>query len=537
MNKTNKTSGGRPITKIQKDIFGSMVVLTIFMTLITSSVSVFVLLNTEKKNLEDNMHNIAYTITHSYSANPEGISSEYLDALEESISNVDVISVISKEGTRIYHTNQDLIGTTYDGTTPDFENNGEIYITSDIGPSGSQRRAYAAIYNEQGEFEGFVLVVLLNQHIYQLIFKTILNQLIITVIVIIISIVLSNNISKRIKHTLWGYEPDVFSAMYSVRDTILESFEEGVIAIDYDEKILFMNKSARRICSVPEKYSLKLKDYPMLNINDIRQVLKTNERMLGIQTRINHKKDVIINYYPIRENNQTIGAICLLVDRTEYSKIAEDLSGVKFLVESMRANNHDFTNKLHVILGLVQMGANKEAAEYITNINSIQQDVISNVSKNFDDPSLSALLIGKYSKAAELNITLNIEKDSVFKRSDISIDSSDLITIVGNLIENAFDAINSDSKSDKEISVGIFSSPGAALIRVDDSGPGISDSVKDSIGSAGVTTKGENHGSGLYIIKQIIERYNGTWEYTTEAGAGSSFVVTLVENKGDQDNV
>ncbi len=221
-----KKNTGRPITKIQNDILGAMIILTVVMTVLTIIVSVCIELRSEKSNIDNNLQNIAYTITES-SAIKNAMESEkfedpactdYLDSLKSSLSNVDVISIVSSSGTRLYHTNKDLVGTTYDGTVPDFEQNGNMYITNDTGPSGAQRRVYAAIYSDNGEFLGFVLVVILNQNINRMILRTILTYLFLGLVVIVISAYISTKIAHKIKHKLWGYEPDAFSAMYSVRN-------------------------------------------------------------------------------------------------------------------------------------------------------------------------------------------------------------------------------------------------------------------------------------------------------------------------------
>ena len=540
-----KNNTGRPITKIQNDILGAMIILTVVMTVLTIIVSVCIELRSEKSNIDNNLQNIAYTITESSAIKNEMQNerfedpscTDYLDSLKSSLSNVDVISIVSSSGTRLYHTNKDLVGTTYDGTVPDFEQNGNMYITNDTGPSGAQRRVYAAIYSDNGEFLGFVLVVILNQNINRMILRTILTYLFLGLVVIVISAYISTKIAHKIKHKLWGYEPDAFSAMYSVRNNVLESFEEGVIAIDYDEKMLFMNKAACHILGTGEDYSLNLKDYPVLSRKLIRKVLSENTRILGEQARTSENADILINYYPVNENGRLIGALCVLIDRTEYTKIAEDLSGVRFLVESMRANNHDFINKLHVILGLIQMGESSKAAEYISNITSIQQETISNIMRNIEDPSLAALLIGKYSRASELNISFALEAGSHYAREDVSFNSNDLITVTGNLIENAFEAIDSSDTDNKEVSVGIFTEPGAIIIRVDDSGPGIPKTIQDELFDNGVTTKGSEHGTGLFQVDQIVKRCNGTITFDTVEGEGTLFTVTMLSKTGDKDNV
>lgn len=533
---------GRRITRLQNEIFEAMLVITILTTILTTTISIAVNLRLERDNLDNNLRNIAYTVAHLESIR-DGVDdavhdeiSEYLDSMKTSIENVDVISIISNDNVRLYHTNKELVGTRYDGTLPDFAKNGDLYVTSDTGPSGSQRRVYTALYDREGNYIGFALIVLLNQHFNQYVISTVLIHIAVAVIIIVLAIVISNRISRRIKHKLWGYEPDAFSAMYSVRDNVLESLEEGVIAFDYDERILFMNKAARNICNVSEDYSNNIKDYPMLSKKDLKNVLKTGERLTGISVK-DVNVDAVANYYPVIEKDQLIGAILVLLDRTEYSKIAEDLSGVKFLVESMRANNHDFTNKLHVILGLIQMGANKEAAEYIGNITSIQQEVISNIMRNIENPSLAALLIGKYSKASELNISFKLEAGSSYKRNDVDFNSGDLITVVGNLIENSFEAMNQPGVDIKGLTVGIFTNPGALIIRVDDSGMGIPENFKEKVFEKGMTTKGAEHGTGLFLVRQIVERYSGTIEFESEEGVGTSFTVSLLDTNGGAKDV
>lgn len=116
------------------------------------------------------------------------------------------------------------------------------------------------------------------------------------------------------------------------------------------------------------------------------------------------------------------------------------------------------------------MNKNEEASEYITNVSSIQQNVIHKIMKNFEDSSVAALLIGKYARASELNIRLSLESGSRLMRNDISLPSSDLVTIIGNLIDNAMDSINEKNAQPKELTVGIFTKPHAILINVDDTG-------------------------------------------------------------------
>ena len=157
--------------------------------------------------------------------------------------------------------------------------------------------------------------------------------------------------------------------------------------------------------------------------------------------------------------------------------------------------------------------------------------------RNFENPSVAALLIGKYSKASELNIAFGFEPGSQYRTSDVNFNSNDLITVIGNLIENAFDAMNTPEVEARKLTVGIFTKPGAMILRVDDTGTGISDEVKDTIFDYNVTTKGENHGTGLFLVKQIVNRYNGNITVESEVGEGTSFTVTMFDNSGGDTDV
>jgi len=209
----------------------------------------------------------------------------------------------------------------------------------------------------------------------------------------------------------------------------------------------------------------------------------------------------------------------------------EDLSGTKYLVDSMRANNHDFTNKLHVILGLIQIGEYDRAVNYIENISIIQRETISNVMKSIENPSFAALLIGKIARSSECNVKFILREGSSFKNSHISFPSEALITIAGNLIDNALDSMNMMSDSEegeiKELVFGVFTNPGSLLITVDDTGSGISEENRDKIFNQGFSTKGSGRGIGLYHTKQLVESLGGNISFESQIGVGTNFIVSF----------
>lgn len=211
----------------------------------------------------------------------------------------------------------------------------------------------------------------------------------------------------------------------------------------------------------------------------------------------------------------------------------EDLSGTRYLVDSMRANNHDFTNKLHVILGLIQMEMYDEATSYIQNITMVQRETISKVMNAVSEPAVAALLIGKIARASELNVNFVLREGCYYSSADMELPSEMLITVIGNLLDNAFDAMNEsgDYQAPKELMFGIYSRPGAVLITVDDTGRGICRTDLDVIFENGFSTKGEGRGTGLYQVKSMVENFGGKITVESQEGVGTSFSISFMKEK------
>jgi sensor histidine kinase regulating citrate/malate metabolism len=516
------------------------------MTLLITGVSIYVNIKSDNEGIDRNLKNQAITISQSLSlrenifGDGDYISdndvSSYFVTLEKTLTDVDVISIIGADGIRKYHTNKSLIGTVYDGTVPDFEF-GEIGInaTNDTGPSGSQRRAYASIYDENGTYLGFIIIAILNRNINYIILKTVITHLCCAMIVIAVAVAMSKYLSHKIKNLLLGYEPDTFSAMFSIRENILESLDEGILAIDDNETVVYINNAAKNMLGITSINSNNRNINKVCPYFSMTKTLQSGKRYFGLSIKPSHGTDILADQIPVMEHGCITGAVCILRDRTEYTKMMEDLSGVRYLVESMRANNHDFVNKLHVILGLIQMEKYSDASEYITNITSIQQTLIRNIMKHIEDPSVAALLIGKYARASELNIQFRLKNGSKLSRSDIFLPSGDLVTIIGNLLDNAMDSMNQKDEMPKELEIGIFTKPHALIIIIDDTGLGISPENRQKIFENGFSTKGENRGTGLFVVRNLIEKYGGSISVESEPDEGTSFTVTLTDEGGKTD--
>ena len=503
---------------IQQSFFRVQMVLIISLALFLGIAGTLINIHFERQKRDQNLQNVAEAIAQSpilmEQQSDNMILTEYLDSLRDTLDNIDVISIVDSNLIRLYHSNHELINTSYDGTIPKFNNESEgYYAANDHGPSGTQRRAYAAIYDEDGNYIGFVMAIMLMQNIHKETWQTAFVFMLITIAAILMELLISTELSSTIKKSLMGYEPDVFSAMYRIRDNILESLDEGIIAIDNEGNVQFVNGAAEGM------------------LNQIESGLATrivgeniNNLQLGSET-------LLIDRMPIKEKEICVGEIAILHDRAEYTKLMEDLTGTRYLVDSMRANNHDFTNKLHVILGLIQMEMYDKAVSYIENITIVQRSTISKIMNVIQEPAVAALLIGKTARASELNVKFVLREGCFYSNADMQLPSELLVTIIGNLIENAFEAMNDnmDYNVQKELMFGIYSRPGAVLITTDDTGVGISEENLQRIFDNGFSTKGEGRGTGLYQVKEMVERYGGIISVESQEGVGSSFSVSFTK--------
>ena len=527
--------------KLQQYIFRTQLIMIIMLAVILGTVGIFINLKNESRQRDRNLQNVAEAIAHSdpvsMAARGERVDllADYLDSLIDSLNDIDAISVVGENNLRLYHSNHALIGTMFDGTMPDFETNGNYYSVDENGPSGPQRRAYAAIVSDNGEQTGFVMTIMLMSNIREKTVRTLIIFAVLILAVILIELVISTRISKKIRHSLMGYEPDAFSAMFNVRDNILEALSEGIIAVNEDGETEYVNQSAKTMLMKTEDGAVP----DQAGKNLLQSTLETGEKEMSVPVNSSLGVNIIMDRIPVKKEEHTIGAVGILHNRTEYTKLAEDLAGTRFLVDSMRANNHDFTNKLHVILGLLQMEMYEEARQYIENITIVQRETISEIMHKVASPTVAALLIGKNARASELNIRFHFKKGSLYDPVDLYIPEDVLVTVIGNLIDNAYDAMNASAGGEKELWFGIFSKPGSLVIMTDDTGPGISEKNLEHIFENGFSTKGEGRGTGLYQVKKLVEAWGGTITVQSQEGSGTSFMVSFTkeEKAGEEEDV
>ena len=408
-------------------------------------------------------------------------------------------------------------------------------LSNDEMPDGADRCAYAVMRDENGQVTGIVMAGLYLRSYHRTVLRVLLSYLLITLFALGIGSLLSVRFSKRVKRELLGYEPDAFRQLFLQRMDILDALDEGLMAIDEHSMITYMNRAAADILKIKVKDALGQPLKTVYPRSTMARVLQTGKSEYNIGLESIKHVSVISDRMPLWRDGKVEGVIAIFRNRTEVTRLAQDLTGVQHIVGALRAYTHEFTNKLHVILGLLQLGEYKQAEDYVLHLTQTRAHSIGYISERIREPSVAALLIGKAYRAAELGIRFVLDPASELHGDGQYLPASSLITILGNLTENAFDALrDAPENAQKEVTVSIREGEHGMLISVDDSGAGIAADKLDRIFERGFSTKGEGRGTGLSLVKETVNAFHGTIRVESEPGIGSSFIITVAESANGQ---
>ena len=459
----------------------------------------------------------------------------YLDETISAVDGIDLIMVADTEATLIYTPEKEHIGHTYTGSAWKDTLQGERYVMGAEGLETAERCAFVPVTGENGAVVGFVAVGIYTRSIRALVGNTVLQFLVVAAVACVLGILLSRRMTGRIKESLMGYEPDDFRQLFRRQEVVLESLEEGIVAIDRSGRVSYINAAAARLFGLEDGQSAVGRSARELNRDTtLSRLLRTGKAEHNVSINNLPGGRVLSDRLPIYQDGKVIGAVAIFRDRTEMTRLAESLTGVQHMVEAMRAYTHEFMNKLHVIHGLLQMGKTDMAMEYIMDITHTQQQAVSRVMDRIQDPTTAALLVGKTSRAAELGIRLILEPGSTLSGECRFLPSAVLVAILGNLVDNAIESLNLSGCALKEITVTIREDENGLLLCVEDTGPGISSTVLPHIFEKGFSTKGEERGTGLSLVKELVDTYHGQIRVENEVDVGAVFYVSFSRDAGEE---
>ena len=444
---------------------------------------------------------------------PGSVIQQTAEAIRHS-TGASYVVVTDARGIRYSHPNPSLIGKPVD-ENPSSVLAGGTWVGVQRGTLGVSARGKAPVFYN-GQVIGMVSVGFLEPPLGQRLFGELPGFATTLLPSLAIGVIASWLLAWRVKRQTFGLEPFEIAGLLEEREASLQGIHEGAIATDSEGRITLANDEARRLLGLPadsvgRKVSQVLPQGRLLKflsggLKDQDEVLLAGERVLVASRR------------SIMVHGREIGHVATLRDTTELTGLARGL-GVESLTDALRAQAHEFANRLHTIAGLMQLGRVDDAMKLIAQTSGLHQELTESLLERVGDPVLGALLLAKAAIASERGIDLRVSDDTLL--SDNPLESEDLITLLGNLIDNALDA--AAGSEGRWVSVSVAGQENELVVKVHDSGPGIPEGVDGQIFQEGFSTKAGPHrkrrGFGLALVRQVVQRNDGEVSVVNEGGA------------------
>lgn len=453
----------------------------------------------------------------------------YLDTVVENTEDLDYITIADAESVRLYHIDRSYVGLPFEGGDEDRALAGESYLSEAGGSFGDQRRAFFPVLDDDGRTMGFVMastthtrLEALRDDIYQSYFHL---MLILAVCTLVFCSVLAVFLGRKLR----GVRPGDLLRVYLTQNDILGSLDEGLVSFDTGGRVRLVNRAAARMLGHREDLLVGKQVDDLLRAENGESLTKMTGS--GIAT---NRSNILAQAICLPDSNLWARRVLILVDKSEAMRQAEQLNGTRHIITALRANTHEFLNKLQVISGLLQMGYTKEAQAYIGDLSATHARSIGPVLKLIRNANVAALILGKQVNMRELNISLTLLNNSTLPEHSKYLSSEELVTVVGNLLENAIEAVNAmPGDAIRSVVLQITEDDKGLLVMCSDSGEGIGPEVMPHIFETGFSTKvSQGRGVGMVLVKEIVDRHGGSIDVDTEPGSGTTFTLILNHERG-----
>ena len=442
-------------------------------------------------------------------------------------------------GVAIYDKSHNLRVLYNPGNLPDFEHSARGLVDQYSGRGkisykdnyAIPNKALGFVKNDRGDVIGYIVTGYSDEIVNNSTIDSVLFLLLMTVLGLVVGIWGAIYLAKRIKSVLFGYEPEEIARMLRERDILLNSVREGIVNVNSNGRITLVNSEASvllqqaGIKNVSEIMGMNASDVlKRLPINDI---IKDGKTLVDASVKIGNTIFILTAVPLLLEDKNIIGAVLTFRKKSVVEEMANQLTGFKNYATALRAQTHEFMNKMHVIMGLIDMKAYDELKNFTQEIAYNRQSEVSYVVTRLKDITLSGFILGKISRSRELDIDFSLTEESELHR-ELDVPSvHDIVLIAGNIIENAFDALK-NFDGERIVNLSILDFDREIVIVVEDSGPGMDESIRKHIFQRGFSSKCESgHGFGLYLVKHSIDSLNGSISVESAPGEGTIFTVRL----------
>jgi two-component system CitB family sensor kinase len=437
-------------------------------------------------------------------------------------TGAEYVVVMDTRGVRLSHPQPDRIGERV-STDPSQALAGREVTAIENGTLGRTARGKVPLRDAGDRIVGAVSVGIPYVGVRQRLLSALPELLAYAAAALAVGAVAALEASRRLHRSTRGIETAEIASLLAERDAMLHSIREGVVALDARGRIRLVNDEAQRLLALPGDAAGRPVE-EVLPPGRLADVLTGRARGADLLT-VAGDRVLVAN----RMATEDGGAVATLRDRTELEQLGRELDSTRGLTEALRAQDHEHANRLHTLMGLLELGLHDEAVEFITDVAGAHRSTAARVGAQVRDPLVAALLVGKAAVADERGVDLRLCEDALLPEA--VVDSRDLVTVLGNLVDNALDA--AAGGRDPFVEVDVRAEGRTVVLRVADSGPGVPPEAREKVFTDGWSTKRpaghRRRGLGLVLVRRLAERYGGTATVGARPGGGAVFTVVLPE--------
>lgn len=456
----------------------------------------------------------------------------------QSGTDFDYVVIGDTNSIRLYHPNPEKIGYPMQFTKPGALEKGESYFITGKGSIGMAMRAKTPIFDDDGKIIGVVSIGYLISKIDSWRSDFLLPMAGVFILLLLVLMLLSWFFAAHIRRQMLGMEPKQIARVVRQQEALFSSVYEGLIAVDPDGYITAINRSARKMLWLsspgrkwlgkPVSEVVQPADFFTQQIAEKRQDAMVNFNGLS----------VIANREAIRSGDELLGAIISFRSKDEIATLNAQLTQIKQYVESLRTLRHEHLNWMSTINGLLQMKEYDKVLAMVQGESQAQQQLIDSLRGAFADRQVAGLLFGKVQRARELGLTMTIVPGSQLHQLPEGLDSTEFAAIVGNLLDNAFEASLRTQQGNKVVELYLSDEGDDVIIEVADQGCGVPEALREKIFEQGVSTRTDEpgeHGIGLYLIASYVRRCDGVITLEDNSPCGTLFSLFLPKVKKNND--
>ncbi|GGQ76591.1 histidine kinase [Streptomyces flaveolus] len=437
-------------------------------------------------------------------------------------TKAEYVVVMDRQGVRWSHTDPARIGSVV-STDPGQALAGREVMEIDDGTLGRSARGKVPLRDSDGEIVGAVSVGIAYDSVRARLIHAIPGLLAYAGGALAVGALAAWLIARRVQRQTRDLAFSDIAGLLAEREAMLHGIREGVVALDRGGRVRLLNDEAQRLLGIGSEAVGRSPD-EALGAGRTADVLAGRVTGTDLLT-VRGQRVLVANRMPTDDG----GAVATLRDRTELEQLGRELDSTRGLIDALRAQDHEHANRMHTLLGLLELEMYDDAVDFVGEVVGDHRATAEQITERIGDPLLAALLVGKATVAAERQVALWVSDRT--RLPDRLVDPRGLVTVVGNLVDNALDAVAGAPHA--RVEVELCAEGRAVTLTVRDTGPGVPQEHRELVFTEGWSTKEppahRRRGIGLSLVRRLAERQGGGATVRAAHGGGAEFVVVLPE--------